>query len=147
LQVTVDDEILDVLFDTGAHTRLTPRAAAAAIGAAGSVVATSFIIETVAKRWRDRHPDWPVVHGGEAGSEAVMIRAESVLIGAVDVGPVWFTQRADRNFLEHMSQWMDKPVVGAIGGNALHQLRLLVDYAGSLLHLRDVGETVRSWNR
>lgn len=138
VQVSVDGEILDVLFDTGAHTRLSSAAAAAAaVGAAGSVIATSFIIETVAQRWRDRHPDWPVVQGGEAGSEATMIRAASVLIGGVDVGPVWFTQRADANFLEHMSQWMDKPVVGAIGGNAFHRLRLLVDYPGALLHLHE----------
>lgn len=47
LQVMIDGSTLDVLFDTGAHTRLSEVAGRA--GAAGSVTATSFIIESIAQ--------------------------------------------------------------------------------------------------
>lgn len=34
-----------------------------------------------------------------------------------------------------MSQWMDHPVVGAIGGNAFRRYRLIVDYPAAKLHI------------
>lgn len=133
LQVMIDGSTLDVLFDTGAHTRLSEVATRA--GAAGSVTATSFIIESIAQRWAAKHPDWPVISGAEAGSGATMIQVPTVEIGEVSTGPVWFTYRPDVNLLEHMSQWMDQPVVGAIGGNTFRSHRLVIDYPAAELHI------------
>lgn len=133
VQVVVDDQTIDLLFDTGAHTRLSD--VAVQIGEPGSVIATSFIIDSIAARWAGQHPDWPVVLTAEAGSGVSMIRAPSVRIGGHETGPVWFTQRADANFLEYMSQWTDHPVVGAVGGNAFRNWRMLIDYPAARLHL------------
>ena len=68
-----------------------------------------------------------MVEKGEAGSGATMIQVPSVQVGGLTTGPVWFTQRADRNFLDYMSQWTDRTVVGALGGNALCSFRILLD--------------------
>lgn len=43
-----------------------------------------------------------------------------------------FTRRPDRNFQQYMSQWMDRPIVGALGGSALRYLRVTVDYPGAV---------------
>lgn len=64
-----------------------------------------------------------------------MIQVPSLQVGGLDTGPVWFTQRVDRNFVGYMSQWMDKTVVGALGGNALRNFRILLDYQTAQVHL------------
>jgi len=137
VQVVINDAITDMLFDTGAHTRLSD--AASQVGEPGSVIATSFIIESLATQWTAQHPEWPVVPNAEAGGMATMICVPNVWIGDQQVGPVWFTQRPDANFLEYMSQWTDQPVVGAIGGNAFHGSRLVIDYPAARLHLNVKG--------
>ncbi|HEY9066315.1 MAG TPA: hypothetical protein VIO33_15120, partial [Burkholderiaceae bacterium] len=60
-----------------------------------------------------------------------MIEVPRITVGGQTVGPVWFTQRSDANFREWMSQWMDKPIDGALGGSALKYFRVIVDYPGS----------------
>jgi ribosomal protein S18 acetylase RimI-like enzyme len=135
IQAGVDGEEFDLLLDTGAHTHLTQQAELRT-GRSGRRRATSFIIDSIAHRWREQHPDWPVIENGEAGIGADMIQVPSVHLGGLHTGPVWFTQRQDPNFLEYMSQWMDKPVVGALGGNALRAFRLLLDYPAARVSLR-----------
>ncbi|HVX44468.1 MAG TPA: hypothetical protein VHC49_11310 [Mycobacteriales bacterium] len=134
IEVVVDDEPLDMLLDTGAHTRLTPDATET-IGA-GTDVATSFIINSIADRWRARHPGWRTVSASEAATGAGMIEVPNIRVGTLDTGPVWFTRRADHNFTEYMSQWMDRTVVGGLGGNALRAFRLVLDYPGAQATLR-----------
>ena len=46
------------------------------------------------------------------------IEVSRIVVGGYTVGPVWFTRRADKNFHEYMSQWMDKRIEGALGGVA-----------------------------
>jgi hypothetical protein len=135
IQAIVEGEPLNLLFDTGAHTQLTAEAATC-IGAAELVRATSFIIDSIARRWRAQHPHWPVIERGEARSGADMIQVPSVQVGGLDTGPVWFTQRRDRNFIGYMSQWMDKTIVGALGGNALRNFRIVLDYQAAQVHLQ-----------
>ncbi|MBF5046449.1 hypothetical protein FGE12_28810 [Aggregicoccus sp. 17bor-14] len=130
IQVQVDGEPLDLLFDTGAQTRLTADAAKALKVAAGER-ATSFITKSVAERWRSRHPDWRYVEAAEAGTGAPMIQVPHLSVAGHEVGPVWFTLRPDRAFHEYMAQWMDKPTEGALGGSALHYFRITVDYPGA----------------
>jgi hypothetical protein len=61
-----------------------------------------------------------------------MIEVPRVVIAGRAVGPVWFTRRADKNFHQFMSQWMDKRVDGALGGNALSFFRVTVDYPSAV---------------
>ncbi|HET9028722.1 MAG TPA: hypothetical protein VFN49_00980 [Candidatus Aquilonibacter sp.] len=113
----IDGVSYDFLLDTGAMSLVS-----------GQLRASSFITASIAARWHAMHPDWPYRKGAEGRSHADMIRVDNVRIGGFDSGPAWFAVRPDANFTHFMSQWMDKPVVGSIGGSALHDLRMTVDY-------------------
>lgn len=135
VQVGVDGATLDLLFDTGAMTELTP-AALAAVGDGGKAArATSFITNTRFEAWRKAHPDWRVVEEAEAGSGQAMIEVPALEFAGYTIGPVWFTRRADKNFHEFMSQFMDRRVEGAIGGNALRHFRITVDYPAATTYV------------
>lgn len=128
IQMIVDGETIDMLFDTGATTHLT----AAAIAQLGGdeYRATSFITKTVFDRWHKTHPDWRVMDKADAikGAELPMIEVPKVTIAGYEVGPVWFTWRPDSAFHEFMAQWMDKPSEGAIGSSALQYFRVTADW-------------------
>lgn len=126
--VTIDNEQIDLLFDTGASTQLSNDALAALNDKRPAVRATSFITASVFERWHKRHPQWRVVERAEEGSGQAMIEVPKISVAGYVVGPVWFTRRPDKNFHEYMSQWMDKRVEGALGGNALRYFRITVDY-------------------
>ncbi len=128
IQVSVDGQPLDLLFDTGASTELNDNALAALNDRRPAVRATSFITAVTFERWRKAHPQWRVIEAAEKGSGQAMIEVPSISVAGYEVGPVWFTRRADKNFHEFMSQWMDKKVEGALGGNALRHFRVTVDY-------------------
>lgn len=128
IPITVEGETLDLLFDTGATTRLTEAALASLKDGSAAVRATSFITTTVFEKWRKQHPQWRVVEQAEMGSNEAMIEVPKVTVGGYTVGPVWFTRRADKNFHEYMTQFMDKRIEGALGGNALRHFRVRVDY-------------------
>ena len=128
IRVAVDGDSLDLLFDTGATTLLTDSARTVVGDGRPASRAASFITRTVFDGWRRRHSEWRVIASGEAGSGADMIEVPALTVAGFTVGPVWFTARPDRAFTEYMSQWMDRPVVGALGGSALHYFRVTVDY-------------------
>lgn len=130
IRASIDGEELPFLFDTGAT--IQPSAAAAkAIGLAGaeSGCGTGFITASVYARWRQAHPDWPVVESADTTVKGEpMIQVPAVTIAGHTVGPVWFTRRADRNFHEYMSSMMDTRVEGALGGSLFRYFRLTIDY-------------------
>lgn len=121
----IDGEDLQFLFDTGATFRLD-EAAAAALGDGVRVRAGSFITDSVMQRWRGRHPDWRYLEHGDV--DAAMILVPDVEVAGYHTGPVWFSARPDSAFHEYMAQWMDRPVDGALGGNAFRTFRITVDY-------------------
>jgi hypothetical protein len=133
LTIRVDGHDLDVLLDTGATGHPTA-AAEAAQGAAAvdGYRATSFITKSTFDAWRAAHPDWTVVEQGDdifaPKFVARMIRVPAVEIAGWRVGPVWFTERPDSAFRSMMSSMTDKPVEGAIGGNALKHFKMTLDY-------------------
>ena len=140
IQVEVDGEALDLLFDTGATARLTPPAAAALGGP--RLRGTSFVIDRVMRRWRDRHPDWRYLPAADS-ARYDMLEAPEVIVAGRPIGPVWFTQRPDASFTEWMSSMMDKPIAGALGGSALRHGTWLLDYPHGVVwfrgsHERDV---------
>lgn len=132
IAVTIDGETVDLLLDTGATTDLTGAALQSLKDNHPAVRATSFITTSVFERWRKAHPDWRVIENAENESKAAMIEVPEIRVGGYRTGAVWFTVRPDKNFHEYMSQWMDKKVEGALGGNALRYFRITVDYPGSV---------------
>lgn len=129
IEVKIDGQPVDLLFDTGATVALTPKALAAMGDDRGPRRATSFISATTFEAWRTKHPEWRVIEEADAsaGGEP-MIEVPEVTVGGFTVGPVFFTRRADNNFHEFVSKWTDKKVDGALGGNALRFFRITLDY-------------------
>lgn len=131
IEVRIGGESIALLLDTGATTALTPDALAAVGDDGPSMRATSMISDTVFRRWRAAHPDWRVIEAAQIGTRSAMIEVPVVRIGDISVGPVWFTHRPDRAFHDYMSSMMDAPIEGALGGNALRELVMTIDYPGA----------------
>lgn len=127
ISVEIDDEQVDVLFDTGATIDVSP-AAEAALGPGPESRGTSFIAESKAARWRSRHPDWRFVEKAERGTGSAIIEVPKIRVAGQEVGPVWFTLRKDPNLHEFMSSMMDARIDGALGGSALRFFRVTADY-------------------
>jgi hypothetical protein len=133
ITVTIDGERLDLLFDTGATVGLSPGALAHLDDKGPSSRGTSFITETHFERWRQRHPDWPVIENADLNHRGEpMIQVPSIELAGYTVGPVWFTCRPNSNFHQFMSQWMDRQVEGALGGSALRFFRITIDYPNAV---------------
>jgi len=128
IEVALAGEPTDMLLDSGATTVLTEEAARRIGGP--RLRATSMIAASRIAAWRAAHPDWRVVEHAQGGTGALMIEVPDVRIAGIQVGPVWFTQQRDWAFTGFMSSMTDKPVLGAIGGNAFHSLVMTVDYPG-----------------
>ncbi len=118
--VGIDGEDVPLLFDTGAT-----------ITYEGTARGGSFITRRTFDKWHAKHPEWRVVVGGdELGRERLRtIEVPAVTVGGFTVGPVTFAERPDKNFDAFMSSFMAAHVEGALGGSALHYLRVSVDYA------------------
>lgn len=129
IQMIVEGEPIEMLFDTGATVQLT-ETAVRALGGSSTLRATSFIADGVFQAWRKAHPAWRVIEAaGRVRDKAVpMIEVPRVTVGGYEVGPVWFTWRSDKEFHDGMAQWMDRPVEGALGGSAFFDLRITVDW-------------------
>lgn len=131
IRVRIDGDSLDLLFDTGATMLLTDSAYALLADGRARRRAASFISATVLDRWRSAHPEWRYIERATSFG-APMIEVPEVEVAGVRVGPVWFEGRRAGIFEEWMSQWLDAPVVGALGGNALGFFRVTADYANGV---------------
>lgn len=133
IPIIVEGDTLQMLFDTGAMAHLSSEAQKTlgkkAIGA-------SFIVQSIFNKWTQKHPEWQVMKKGDViwrnGRkllEADMIQVPKVTIAGHTVGPVWFASRKEANFTQWMSKWMDRTIVGAIGGSCFQYFKtLVVDY-------------------
>lgn len=130
--VRADGQEIAFLFDTGASTELTEAARAQLHDGRPALRATSFITASVFNRWHEHHPDWPVIENADEGSGQAMIKVPQLEVAGRTVGPAWFTRRPDKNFHEWMSQWMDKKIEGAVGGNVWGHFRVTVSYPDEL---------------
>jgi hypothetical protein len=79
-----------------------------------------------------KHPEWRALENIKTLTGAAMIEVPAVKIGGFTVGPVWFTVQPDLAFHTYMAQFMDKPTEGALGGSALHYLRMTVDWPNAV---------------
>ncbi len=132
IKIEVDGEEIDVLFDTGATTFLTKKALEELNDKRAATRATSFITNVMFEKWRKNNPKWRIIEKAESTTGEAMIEVPKLKIAEYEVGPVWFTRRANTNFHEYMSKFMDKKIEGAIGGNALHHFIITVDYPKAL---------------
>jgi hypothetical protein len=136
ITAVVDGDTLEWLFDTGAMAHLPPAALAEVADSGPPLRATSFVTSSVLARWRERHPDWRVIANADVNVPGMsMILVPEVTVAGVTAGPVWFTERPDKNFHEYMSQWMDRRVDGALGGSLWRYFRVTLDYPGARAHL------------
>jgi len=131
IEVVIDGRALPLLLDTGAMTVLTEPALAQLGDGRPAQRATSMIADSVFQAWRRAHPDWRVIEQAQAGTGSAMIEVPWVEVAGWRVGPVWFTHRPDANFHEFMSSMMAGRVEGALGGNALGQFAMTIDYPRS----------------
>lgn len=127
IEAVVGGQRLSFLLDTGAHTMVTAAARHTA-NLPDAPFAVSFITRSIGEAWHAAHPEWPYLPGAELAIHSAMIQVPAVTVGGYTVGPAWFVERTDANFTTFMSQYMDKPIVGAIGGSVLRNFRLTVDY-------------------
>jgi len=134
IRAEVDGKAFDLLLDTGATVNLSESAVPGLKGGPARVRATSFIVASTFDEWARRHPDWRVLPGADELLKESMIEVPSVKVAGFEVGPVWFTRRPDKNFHEFMSQFMDRTIEGALGGNALRSFRMTVDYPNAVAY-------------
>jgi hypothetical protein len=134
IQATIDGEVIDFLFDTGATTVLTDSAMKIIHDGHAAHRAASFINQSILDRWHTKHPDWKMVENADGVSGSTMIEVPIVTVAGYQVGPVWFTARPDKQFDEWMSQWMDKKIHGALGGSIFQYFQITVDYPNAMAY-------------
>ena len=127
----IDGEDIQFLLDTGARTELTDSAWRIVGSHEPQHRATSFITTQRFEQWHKKHPEWLIVPDAEKPGGAAMMRVPTIEVGGQQIGPVWFTERPDRSFRDFMSQYMDQPIEGALGGSAWRYVTLVLDYPGA----------------
>jgi hypothetical protein len=132
IEVEIAGGTLDVLLATGSSVAITAEALKAIDEGGPAIQATSLISNSIFDQWKKEHPEWRVVANAEETSGEPMIEVPELTVAGFTVRNVWFTQRPDNNFSEHFSNWTDKPVVGAIGGNVLKDFRIVLDYPNAV---------------
>jgi hypothetical protein len=135
VEITVGVDTLSMLFDTGAQAQLSVEAQTKL--KAGALVATSFINASTFDHWKKEHPQWKVIDGADTsfGDRADMIIVPQVFLGEKVLSDVGFVKRADSNFEVMSEYFMDEPIIGALGANALSQLQVFtIDYPSEMLY-------------
>ena len=132
IPVEIDGETIDFVLDTGATNILSAEVLKQIDDGGPAERAASFLARTVFEKWHKKHPEWRALENIKTLTGSSMIEVPSLTIGGFKVGPVWFTVQPDAAFHAYMAQWMDKPTEGAIGGSALHYLRMTVDWPNAI---------------
>lgn len=132
IRATIDGEVIDFLFDTGATLQLTEEGFNEINDHGSRIRGTSFISENVFNKWKSRHPEWRIIENAEQDTGFPIIEVPEISVAGYLVGPVWFTYRHNASFHQFMSQWMDKKVEGALGGSALQYFKITIDYSQGL---------------
>ncbi|WP_318344368.1 hypothetical protein [Flagellimonas baculiformis] len=130
MQIEIDGQQLDVLFDTGASFVLSDNGKKY-FNTSKNTIAGSFISSTLFDEWRQKHPDWKYYPASDG--EQGIIEVPEVKIGTHIVGPVLFSRRPDYIWSEIMIHSMDKIVQGAIGGSILKHFKITIDYNSELI--------------
>ncbi|MEC8328613.1 MAG: hypothetical protein VX100_21375 [Pseudomonadota bacterium] len=135
IEITVENEIIPMLFDTGATAHLSNNAQKT-LNTKAQKIGTSFISASTFERWRQSNPQWLVIENGDLLAGESMIQVPKLSIAGKTIGPVWFTRRQDHNFHSYMSSMMDRKIDGAIGGSLLKYLHVIVDYPNEVAYIK-----------
>lgn len=127
VRVEIDGERLDMSFDIAATVALTETAVRRLNDSLPPVRATSFVTSATARRWRERHPDWPIVDDASVHPDIVLVRVPRVGLEGVQLGPVWFSTRHADDVFE------GETVAGKLGANAYDGRIVVLDYPGAML--------------
>ena len=129
LKVEIEKDTLSLLLDTGAQAYLSEDMQEKT----GQVelVAMSFINASIFNSWKNAHPEWLLYKNGDESfrTKEDIILVPKVTIAGKEIGPIAFASREDYNFKNMSSLFMDEPIQGALGGNALSKLEMIaLDY-------------------
>lgn len=134
IEIVIKNDTLSFLFDTGAQVYLSDAAQEQMNDQ--SLTAISFISSSIFNSWKTSYPEWEVIKKGDKQYKADIIRVPEIKIGSKIIGPIWFVKREEQNFEVMSRRFMDKQIVGAIGGNALSLLGdIIVDYQNEKLYI------------
>lgn len=136
LHVTIAGDTFAMVLKTGSNIILSD-AARNSLGHSGDVFPAGLISESIANRWMESHPDWPVYDAADRHYGSAVIEVPEVSIGPHTAGPVRFAIRRDDAFTEWFSQFTGLPVVGAIGPDAFQNAHITINYPGSVLIFHD----------
>ncbi|MES2312289.1 MAG: hypothetical protein V4566_08345 [Pseudomonadota bacterium] len=129
IELRIDGETLPMLLDTGATAEAT-RVGAKATGDASvhGFGVTSYAPSSLINRWHAHHKDWPVINDGDRLIQHMrLIRVPNVEIAGWAAGPVWFTERPDKN-IDALSNYMSGTVKGSAGANIFRHFKMTLDY-------------------
>jgi hypothetical protein len=136
--VSIAGDAVDALLDTGATVWLSAEALRIADDQQPAERATSFVAAGLFERWRKAHPEWRVIDQGCQKSQEAIIEIPEVEVAGWKAGPVWFTRRANENYV-WMSTFMDKPITASVGGNFLRHFRVTVNYPEAIAYFEKPG--------
>lgn len=136
IHLRIDGEDLPMLLDTGATAKPTAAGeTASGVATVHGVGVTSYAPRGLIDRWHARHPDWPLIENGDdLLSHARLIRVPDVEIAGWLTGPVWFTERPDRN-IDGLGNYMSGPVRGSAGANIYQHFVMTLDYRNGKAYL------------
>ena len=137
IDVMVDGDTLAMIFDTGATIWLTAAARSQLHDGRPSERATSHVQSWWFARWKQRHPDWPVIEAADQLTRATLIRVPSVRIAGYDVGPVWFSVLGGPAEAPPGAGRFG----GTIGGNVLREFSVMLDYRRGIAEFTRPGST------
>lgn len=127
ITIQVAGEQIQMLLDTGATAHPTPAGEKASkTPTVNGYGVTSYIDQSVFERWHAKHPDWRVVLNGDSLYGPKIIEVPKVEVAGWSVGPVWFTVQS--RIATYMSQFTDRPIKGALGGNVFRHFVISLDY-------------------
>ncbi|GLU44386.1 hypothetical protein Musp01_20100 [Muricauda sp. NBRC 101325] len=136
MEIIVDGEPIDVLFDTGASFVLSDNGKKL-LNTDLETMGGSFIASSIFDEWKRKHPDWKIYT--ESDQNRDIIEVPLVKVGSHEIGPVLFAKRKDEIWSESMVQSMDKIVKGAIGGSLLRYFKVTIDYNSQLIKFESTG--------
>jgi hypothetical protein len=139
MDIVVDGDTLAMIFDTGATIWLTADAMAQVRDGRTSERATSHVQSWWFARWKQRHPDWPVIDVADQLTNAALIRVPTIRIAGYDVGPVWFSVLAGPAEAPPGAGRFG----GTIGGNVLREFSILLDYPRGIAEFTRLSRSMR----
>lgn len=137
IAIRVAGDPIQMLLDTGATAHPTPAGEKAThTPTVNGYGVTSYIDQSVFVRWHKAHPTWQVVQDGDNRYGPKLIRVPKVVVAGWSLGPVWFTVQS--RIAAYMSQYTDRPIKGALGGNVFQHFVMTVDYPRSTAYFQCV---------